>query len=324
MAAIDNGGYSMAKSYNILPANAKCSRCRGRAEIALPSHHARFCPDCFDTFFQNAVARALKKLKLPQDRELMVAVSGGKDSLATWDILHRLGYPTKGLHLNLGIDQFSGPSREAVERFAQPRGLPWSEYSLQEEFGFSLPEVQTRFRRKICSVCGRLKRQLFNKLTVKEGFDILVTGHNLDDEAGRLLGNLVGNRQEFVHKQHPFLPSPHPLIPAKLKPLYRVEIKEILIYCELRGIEPAEASCHFSKGATSHSFKDALDLLEQRMPGTKRSFLFSYLEGKTPPHSEGDFGTCAHCGQPAWYDICGLCSLKRQIQDSRDRKEAAP
>jgi len=305
----------MPKTYTSLPKNAKCSRCRGRAEIALPSHHARFCPECFDQFFQKAVIRALKKLRVPVERPLMVAVSGGKDSLAAWDVLQRLGYPVTGLHLNLEIGDFSEASREAVQSFASLRHLDWSEYRLSEEFGYSLPEVQSRFKRKICSVCGRLKRQLFNRLTVREGFGTLVTGHNLDDEAGRLLGNLVGNRQEFVSKQHPFLPSPHPLIPAKLKPLYRVEIKEIRIYCELRGIEPVEATCPFSKGATSHTFKEALDFLEGRMPGTKRSFLFSYLQGKQPFESGGDFGTCKLCGYPAPYEICGLCSLKGQLED---------
>ncbi len=311
----------MGKYFKELPPQSKCTRCRERARIPLPSHNARFCPDCYQAFFQRAVTRALKRLRVPQEEPLLVAVSGGKDSLAVWDILHGLGYTTRGLHINLGIDDFSRASREAVERYADSKGLEWSEYAIKDVFGYSLPEVRRRFRGKICAVCGRLKRHFLNRLAVQENMQTVVTGHNLDDEAGRLLGNLIGNRQEHVLKQHPYLPSPHPLIPAKLKPLYRVEIKEILIYCELRGIEPADINCSFSKGATSHTFKQALDFLESEMPGTKRNFLFSYVEGKQPPaQPENDFGTCRECGHPAYADLCGVCSLRRQVEEGRPKK----
>lgn len=315
-----------------LPRGAKCTRCRGQAEIHLPSHHANFCPDCFLHFVHTAVGRGLKEMKF-QPRPVMVAVSGGKDSLAVWDLVHQLGYETRGLHLNLDIPGFSEASSRAVADFALPRGLGWSEYSLKEIFGYSIPEVHGLLRGKTCSVCGRLKRAYFNRLTAGEGFNTLVTGHNLDDEAGRLLGNLVGRRLEHVAKQYPYLPSPHPRIPAKLKPLYRLEIKELLAYCELRGIVPVHETCSFSRGATSHTFKQALELMEQSMPGTKRSFLFSYLRDKPTatqgtsqvrerPETDGretdedtasGFGTCRVCGEPAYADLCGICSLYNRL-----------
>ncbi|MFP4428203.1 MAG: ATP-binding protein, partial [Desulfovermiculus sp.] len=269
-------GQPVLSSERPLSRGAKCNRCRGQAEVHLPSHHANFCPDCFVHFVRTAVTRGLKEVDF-QPRPLMVAVSGGKDSLAVWDLLHQLGYQTKGLHINLGIPGFSEASSQAVTEFASPRGLHWSEYSLQDVFGSSIPEVHRLLRGKTCSLCGRLKRAFFNRLTIREGFDTLVTGHNLDDEAGRLLGNLVGKRLEHVYKQYPYLPSPHPLIPAKLKPLYRLEIKELLAYCHLNNITPVQQTCSYSRGATSHTFKQALDFMEDSMPGTKRSFLFSYL-----------------------------------------------
>jgi len=343
-----------------LSRGAKCNRCQGQAEVHLPSHHANFCPDCFLHFVRTAVARGLKEIRF-QPRPVMVAVSGGKDSLALWDLLLQLGYMTKGLHIDLGISGFSEASSQAVSEFAAARGLDWSEYSLQQVFGYSIPEVHRLLRGKTCSLCGRLKRAFFNRLTVKEGFDTLVTGHNLDDEAGRLLGNLVGKRLEHVHKQDPYLPSPHPRIPAKLKPLYRLEIKELLAYCQLREITPVDQTCSLSRGATSHTFKQALELLEQSMPGTKRSFLFSYLrdpelkarlagaqilENTTPRPDSGhdqagqhqklpeknipledkeerqrDFGICQECGEPTYGRQCGICSLRNRLQEKEKAKK---
>ncbi len=300
-----------------LPRGAKCTRCRRQAEIRLPSHHANFCPDCFLHFFRNGVERALKKMRVSLETPLMIAVSGGKDSLAVWDILHRLGFSTKGLHLDLGIPGFSEASRAAVAAFAQPRGLPWSVYELKEEFGYTIPEINTGLRGKICAQCGRIKRHSFDRLTAREGFQTLVTGHNLDDEAGRLLGNLLANRQEFVRKQHPCLPSPHPDLPAKLKPLYRVDIQEIKTYCRLQGVEPASATCSYSKRATSHVHKQALEFLEAKMTGTKRSFLFSYLKGKPPPEPDPIETFCSQCGHPSYLPVCGLCSLYNRIAEKK-------
>lgn len=304
-----------------LPPDAKCTRCRGRAAIRMPSHHANFCSQCFVHYFRNAVKRALKVLGFPEPAPLMVAISGGKDSLALWSVLHDLGYPTRGIHINLGIDVFSDASEEVVRRFAQERGLSYTAYSLRQVFGYTLPEIKTRTRRKICGVCGLLKRQLLNRLTIQEGFRNLALGHNLDDEAGRLLGNIVRHRYQYFPKQYPLLPSSHSRMPTKLKPLYRLEAHEIRTYCGLSGIMPIEIPCPLSRGATSHSYKEALDFLEARMPGTKRDFLFSYVERREPPHAKPDFGTCKHCGEPAYDDSCSVCNLADRLKNTRPQPQ---
>ncbi|NTU48814.1 MAG: hypothetical protein HGA84_07405, partial [Syntrophobacteraceae bacterium] len=227
--------------------------------------------------------------------------------------LQDLGYPTRGIHIHLGIDEFSDASEEAVRIFAEQRGLPFTTHSLKQVFGYALPEIKQRTRRKICGVCGFLKRQLLNRLTIREGYQTLALGHNLDDEAGRLLGNMVRHRSQYFEKQYPFLPSSHPRIPAKLKPLYRLEAHEIRTYCHLTGIAHLATPCPFSRGATSHTFKEALDFLEGRMPGTKRDFLFSYLEGRNVPRADADFAVCRKCGEPAYEDVCSVCNLTDRL-----------
>lgn len=304
----------MKSNCSVLPENAKCVRCRGRATIPMPSHNANFCPQCFVIFFETAVRRALKKFPISISTPLLVAVSGGKDSLAAWNVLHDLGYSTRGLHIRLGIEGFSEASSEAVADFARNRSLPWVEYSVEELFGFSIPEIHRRMRRKICSICGMLKRQMLNRLTILEGFQTLVVGHNLDDEAGRLLGNIVRNRHQYLGKQSPYLPSTHPRLTAKLKPLYRVEAHEIRAYCTIKGIQPLPQSCPLSRGATSHSFKEALNFLEERMPGTKRDFLFSFLARKKPDLAPRDFKDCRQCGEPAFGELCSVCNLRSLLQ----------
>lgn len=305
-----------------LPPQAKCTRCRQRAVVSLPAHNARFCEPCFLHFFRTAVERGLKKAGPEKNSPLMVAVSGGKDSLAAWHVLDELGYETKGLHINLGMDDFSEASREAVAEFAASRRLAWAECSLKEEFGYSMAEVYGILKNKICSVCGKLKRQFLNRLAAKQGYECLITGHNLDDEAGRLLGNLVGDRQEFVKRQFPYLPSPHPEIPAKIKPLHRLETKEILVYCRFHGIRPARASCPFSTGATSNYFTEALEYLEENMPGIKRGFLFSYLRKPKDLQINDEFSKCTICGRPSLSDTCPVCAIKKRVREIEEKKPA--
>lgn len=295
------------------PQWAKCARCRKRATICLPAHHANFCPECFQHYFENAVNRAIKKMGISRDIPLMVAVSGGKDSLATWEILHNLGFSTRGLFIDLQIDEFSRSSRETVQKFAFERGFSWSAYDLKSQFGYTIPELYQIRKKNFCSLCGRLKRQFINRLATREEYRTVATGHNLDDEASRLLGNLISNRQDFVDKQYPFLPSPHPRIPAKIKPLYRLEKIEIQYYCELKNIQPVKKQCPFAKGATSNYYQQTLDFLEDKMPGTKRNFLYSYLRKKKNLVYEEPFKTCRECGEPAYSELCGICSLKKSL-----------
>ena len=89
----------------------KCKRCRGKAEVQLRQHNAAFCRGCFVFFFQRQVQRAIEKEHMFTPGEaVLVAVSGGKDSLALWDVLIDLGYQTAGVHLILGIGDYSRQS----------------------------------------------------------------------------------------------------------------------------------------------------------------------------------------------------------------------
>ena len=70
----------------------KCRVCRGPAVIDVRRHNAAFCPEHFVTHCREQVRRAIHDHDMisPDDR-VVVAVSGGKDSLALWDLLGDLG-----------------------------------------------------------------------------------------------------------------------------------------------------------------------------------------------------------------------------------------
>ena len=61
------------------------SRARGDRD---PPHNSAYCTDCFLLVFREQVrtASVISTMFRPEDR-IVVAVSGGKDSLALWDVL---------------------------------------------------------------------------------------------------------------------------------------------------------------------------------------------------------------------------------------------
>ena len=169
----------------------KCKRCRTKAEVQIRHHNAAFCRPCFILFFQRQVERTIDKHKMfaPQE-EVLVAVSGGKDSLALWDVLIQLGYRTAGLHLALGIGEYSHASTSKTEAFAHSRNLRLITVDLETE-GAAIPTLARFANRPACAACGTTKRHQFDRVAYENGFNVLATGHNLDDEAARLLGNVM-------------------------------------------------------------------------------------------------------------------------------------
>jgi len=296
----------------------KCKRCKALAEVALPSHHAGFCRDCFMVFFERQVRRAVKDHQMftPGDR-ILCALSGGKDSLALASILKRLGYDVTGLHIDLGIPGSSSGARQAVERFCDQEGVDLVVADMAKE-GIPIPKVKDAVNRPICSMCGKIKRYYFNKTALDHGFDVLATGHNLDDEAGRLLANTLRWDAAYLAGQSPYLP-PAGGLAAKARPLYRLGEFETAAYCFFTGIEQWTAPCPYSKGASFPVKKQMMNRLDRESPGTKLAFYEEFLKSARPIFVEHmdkqarEIEPCPECGYPAAGDLCGVCRLKTQL-----------
>ena len=126
----------------------KCRSCRGPAVIDLPAHNANFCAEHLVRFCRDQVAKAIKRFGMlePGDR-VLVAVSGGKDSLMLWDVLRELGYEADGFIIGLGIGDYSASSTATAAAFAHERGWPLEIVDLAETFGYDVPSAATQTRR---------------------------------------------------------------------------------------------------------------------------------------------------------------------------------
>jgi uncharacterized protein (TIGR00269 family) len=300
----------------------KCTRCKERAEVQLRAHNAAFCRPCFLFFFRRQVERAIVHERMfSREERLLVAVSGGKDSLALWDLLAGSGYDTTGLYLGLGIGDYSAVSHAKTAAFAARRGLPLRVVSLaEEEGGMAVPVVAAATRRVPCSACGTMKRHYFDKVAIEGGFDVLVTGHNLDDEAARLLGNVLRWQRDYLARQRPVLPATHERFVRKVKPLYLTSEYETAVYAFMQGIDYIVEECPNAAGATQLAYKEALNRLEHASPGTKLAFVREFLRTGQPAFAEVERrepSTCGRCGMPAYGETCAFCSLVRTVDRRR-------
>ncbi len=306
----------------------KCTRCRAKAEVQLRAHNSAFCRPCYLFYFRRQVERAIagERMFAPAER-LLVAVSGGKDSLALWDVLAELGYDTTGLYLGLGIGTYSELSHAKVVQFAEQRHLPLRVVALEDEAaGLAVPAVAALTRRPPCSACGTMKRHYFDAAALEGGFDVLVTGHNLDDEAARLMGNVLRWQKDHLARQRPVLPATHPRFVRKVKPLYLTSEYETAVYAFMRGIDYIVDECPNAAGATQLLYKEALDRLEAGSPGTKLAFVKEFLRTAQPAFAaveQREPQECAGCGMPAYGALCSFCSLVREVEARRARTASA-
>jgi len=204
--------------------------------------------------------------------------------------------------------------------------------------------------RPTCSTCGTIKRYQFNRVAVERDYDVMATGHNLDDEAARLLGNVLHWQEEYLDKQGPTLPASMDGFARKVKPLYRLSEREIAAYAVLNRIDYIVDECPMAKGSKMLQYKDVLNRLEAESPGTKQAFYWGFLErqalrqgsgqalaqgsgqalaqGSGPGQPAEDamaekdrasLHPCTACGQPTTGELCSYCKMMARAKTSAGR-----
>ncbi|HIQ49388.1 MAG TPA: TIGR00269 family protein [Aquifex aeolicus] len=294
----------------------RCRVCKNKAIIYMPHHRLALCRNHFIEWFEKYTEKTIKEFKMFTKKDkILVAISGGKDSLALWYVLGKLGYKADGLYIHLGIGEYSERSKEKVYKFAERVGGNVIIVDLKEEVA-TIPELVKISSREACSVCGLVKRYNFNKVAKEKGYNVVATGHNLDDEASALLANVLNWNEKYLGRKYPVLEEEEGFV-RKVKPFCKFTEKETALYALLNGIDFIEEECPFSEDATSVFYKEILNKIEERSPGTKLRFYLDYLRKIYPKFKKEEdkknLKPCKVCGQPTMADICPVCRLKEKV-----------
>jgi uncharacterized protein (TIGR00269 family) len=288
----------------------KCEQCEKKAISSSPA----LCPEHFDAFFLATVQDTISRYKLcTKEDKICVAVSGGKDSLALLDVLTRLGYTVEGLFIHEGIAHYREASEADLDEFCNKHSINVKKVSFLDEAGFTLDSAMETKQFHSCTLCGTLRRYLLNKYA--EGYDVIATGHNLDDEAQTTLINLArGNTSLFLRQG--VTTEESEFFTRKIKPFSFISEKHILTYVVLRQIKVDFAECPYAKQSYRAHLRDILNVYEQEHSGTKKNVLGSYLDLKdqlfVPGPKEG-IHRCKRCSQASQEEVCKACQLIAQV-----------
>jgi len=303
----------MAKEAKIL----KCRICQKVKEgVHLRSYNLKICFDCFLDFFRKRVKETIEKFKMfsPKDK-IAVAISGGKDSMALAKVLKNLGYNITLFHINSQIKEnnYSEKSQKAVEEFAKRENLPLRILDFKDEIGIDVKLAAKISKKEICAVCGMIKRYLLNREA--KDFEVIVTGHTLNDEAASLLKSLIFWQEGFIRRQYPVLKEEESL-KRKAKPLTLCFEKETKLFCDILNLPYQKEPCPL-RGGSYLFFKKIIEDLEEEMPSSVLNFYKGFLKRKRIFGKEEalNLSPCEKCGYLTVAKICNFCRLKEKIQN---------
>ena len=294
----------------------KCKKC-GKPEVC-----SELCRGHFVEYLEKKVRKTIRQYKLfNKNDKIAVAVSGGKDSTVVLYMLHKMGYPVTGITVDALIGNYTKTNLENLREVCNRHKISLKELNFREEFGHSLCYIQSIVKQKglpykSCTTCGVLRRYLLNKYS-KE-FDVLVTGHNLDDEAQCFLMNIFRNDTKVAPRQGPVTGLGKSVkFTKRVKPLFNCLEKEVETYSKLHNFPVNYEECPCSKDAYRKKFRKMLDGFEEEHPDVKYNIINFFLKMIHPMKSEEEVavGTCEKCGEPSSNSVCKKCQILGMIKD---------
>ena len=266
---------------------------------------------------ESKVVETIGKYKLLKKSEkVVVALSGGKDSTSVLYILKKLGYDVRGLMIDLGLGEWSKIHNRNMERFCLDSDIPLTVVDLKGELGQGICFIKAVLKKRKgmtgCSVCGTVKRWILNRWARKLGGDVLVTGHNLDDEAQNVLMNflkgnaVLGARSAPKTGQVASRKSQVAGFVQRVKPLFFVPESEIRKYAEKMGFDILYDRCPCAFGTYRVETRDWMSNISD---GEKLKIVSGFLKIKDKLVVESELRKCVECGEPSSGELCNFCGI---------------
>lgn len=282
-----------------------CSKCSQKEIIKNPT----YCKDHFIEYFENKVEQTIKQHKMLSFKDkVCVAASGGKDSITVLYMLWKLGYNVEALAIDEGIEGYRDSSLLTLKTFCEQHKIPLHIKSYEKEVGKRLDTVVPKGK-PACHICGTFRRHLLNKYSQK--YDKIATGHNLDDESQAVMMNILKGQTKLFNRQGPKTKEIEGFT-QKIKPLYLMKEKEIMIYSVLKKFNTPFNECPYAKQSYRAKVRDLLNELEYKQPGTKENIIQRYLDIRTTNRGE-PIKHCSVCQSPCSSNICKACQIKQAI-----------
>lgn len=231
-----------------------------------------------------------------EGRRLLLAVSGGIDSIVMAELMRLSGYDTGIAHCNFALRGAESDQDAAfVERYAAAHGLSFHYQRFDTEafardFGLSI-QVAAR----------RLRYEWFAQLLGQEGYDFILTAHHADDDLETFLIHLSrGTGLDGL--------TGIPAVNGKVvRPLLAFSREEIEAYARSNGLEWREDSSNASDKYLRNRIRQ---VIVPELKALNPSFLTSFRD------------TLAHLNQSrSLAEDASRIVYRKIVTDGDDRKE---
>lgn len=306
-----------------------CTLCRRKEAVFMRRYSGeKLCGRCFCKSIESKVRGTISKYEMfePKDK-IMVAVSGGKDSVTLLHILTKIekAFPDAALSavtVDEGIKGYRDEALKVAKKNCRKLGAEHVVTSFKEMYGYTLDEIVNLIRNKKkkgltpCSYCGVLRRRALNTAAREAGVDKLATAHSLDDETQTMLLNIIHGDALRIARAKPVLTVIHPKLVQRVKPVCEVPEKEIAFYAYLRRIEFQSIPCPYAQTALRNDIRTMLNRLEEKHAGTKFT-VFRSVERIRPAleamAEEAKLQNCRKCGEPTVGELCKPCQMLQEL-----------
>ena len=273
--------------------------------------------------FESKVKETIKKYNLlKKSDKVIVAISGGKDSMTVLYLLKKFGYNVSALHINLEMGKWSEAHLANIRKFCSELKVPLHVYSVRKELGRSMCSIKSIVKSKAklqdCTICGIIRRWMINRIARKLGATKIVTGHNLDDASQTVLMNYFKGNLFIGLNEGPYVGviSDKKFV-QRVKPLYFIPEKEVELYSKSQKFPVIYERCPCVVGAYRHKIRNMLDYIESKNKGIKENIVKSFLSLLPLLRKKVSTGKplyCKSCGEPGRNEICRACSIMQYIK----------
>ena len=301
-----------------------CTKC-GKPNVVIKRKASgqALCKDCFIESIEKKVIHTIKKEKfLEKGDKVLVALSGGKDSVVLLNILYsyveRHFIELCAVTIDEGIKGYREEGVEIAKAHAERLGIPHKVVSFKESFGIDLDEIMSREgHRGSCTYCGVFRRWIINRAARDFGATKIATGHNLDDEVQAIMMNYLEGNTENLAKIGPKTESESEMFTVKIKPLREIPEKEIGLYALAKGLDIHLAGCPYAQESFRMEISNILNELVKEHPTIKYSTLrgFDKIRPAIRRELEHDyeFDRCERCGEPSSNRLCRACTFLEEL-----------
>ena len=306
----------------------KCDLCGNKAVTFIKYNGSHLCADHFMKNVEKRVKREIRRqVTITEPTVIGVAVSGGKDSMVTLHIMNETFKKRKDVEIHCitvdeGIDGYRPPSVERARKYCEEHDIPMHIRSFKETVDLTMDEVAPLSgENSPCTYCGVFRRKCMNDVATEIGAKYLATGHNLDDMAQSIMMNFTRGDIERLARLGPHKKIQPGLVP-RILPLRTIPEKESLLYAIVSKLPYYDGECPYWAEALRNQYRDIVDMLESRSPGSKFSILSSYDQMYpmlTEHYKPATLNKC-ECGEPTLGKRCKSCQLSQHIHSVMNEK----